>query len=148
MKTALSRLPSSLEDMRLLSLGPELQRWSRDFEPSGLAALTEALEACRSGIASVTAQQEEFTRSRNLLGELSDSEKAEETRLAILLSTHTRTLCSLMDQHGKALALSNALILHSFTRGNLLDRMNATLDPATPRRRMGSGAGQVMDVDV
>jgi hypothetical protein len=140
MKTSLSRLPSSLEDMRLLSLGPELQRWAKSFEPTLLSSLSAALETCNQAIQSIQDQQV----SLSLLGSSDDSDQ--EMRLANLLSIQTRTLTSLSDQYHKALAMSNALILTSFTRGNLLDRMNAPDGPPASRRRLSSAAGQVVDI--
>jgi hypothetical protein len=134
-------VPDKPLQLRRFALGAELHDWSKRFQPS-------LLQAADSALASLHEQLEQVQRDLSSLDPLltgPQEYQAEQTRLNNLLSSLIGSIEKLGNFHGKLTAVSAAALLHAMTRNGLADTVERD---ATPRRRLGSAAGQVVDIEV
>lgn len=141
MSLAVARFPDKLNSV---ALGPVLTEWTNKFKPELLSSASDALSLTQRSIQTIADQLETLEVQMSLEPEPLDSQKAEQVRLANLLSVQVATLERLTRIHDTLTRVGTAALVHSFTRSTLpaeSDERNVT-----PARKIGSGIGQVIDV--
>ncbi len=144
MKLALPPVPDRASALRRFALGPLLSDWSEAFQPEILVNADKAMSLVSSQLSAVIEQQSQLEARRGGLLFSDDEDKAEEMRLVILAEKLTATLDRLAGMHAKTVAVSAAALLHAMTRGSITEERQER--DASPRRRMASGADQVVEV--
>ena len=141
MKLAVSSFPDRLSST---ALGPVLTDWTNKFKPALLDTSSDALSLAQRSIRTIADQLETLEAQMSCEPIPTDEQKAEQVRLANLLSVQVSTLERLTRIHDTLTRVGTAALVHSFTRSTLpADNEERNV---TPARKIGSGIGQVIDV--
>jgi hypothetical protein len=129
--------PDKPGQLRRFALGPQLHDWSNRFQPSLLSTADQALATLQSQLNTIQSDIQALDPF------ITEDYKSEQTRLNLALASVIGSIEKLGAFHARLTAVSAAALLHAMTRGSITEH---TERDASPRRRLSSAAGQVVDI--
>jgi TolA-binding protein len=129
--------PDKVNQLKRFAHGQALHDWSNRFQPQLLNTADVALQTLQEQLSTIQSDIQALDPF------ITENYSSEQTRLNLALASVIGSIEKLGAFHARLTAVSAAALLHAMTRGSITEH---TERDASPRRRLSSAAGQVVDI--